>query len=420
MAAAASDTIPQNRPYQIDHFQINRTWQQLNVVLENREIGDVYVPEVVDSANPYEKFEDLIIVIRNWLAPMEMALALEYLYAYFSLKEPKEITNNSVLRDTIDFVRQNLLLIAISEMQHLRWANELLWGITKDELLWGITKDKEFQPVLEPSELIPTGPGKPRPAIGDLGVEGVRDFMRRAPKREFAPPGIDRPTTHNLQAFMLRHKKKDDIKFCPRCKTIYEVARRDDQPPTKPICVACQQALPDKDAGGWLTYRDGGFRPRQLRELTPAVQADYIMVEHQSGFIDSTYARVVATLRQARRPDHLVQLPMRILNDGMRHESEFIHIQAALKPFPDENSYLRNLEKEAKPTDNALKLIDKIIAELTLAYKLAGNEGLAHSSEPIAQARSAMFRLLTEGDKLAENGKWIPLFHNWDKKTPSQ
>jgi hypothetical protein len=415
MAAAASDTIPQNRPYQIDHFQINRTWQQLNVVLENREIGDVYVPEVVDSANPYQKFEDLIIVIRNWLAPMEMALALEYLYAYFSLKEPKEIKNNSVLSDTVDFVREHLLLIAISEMQHLRWANELLWGITKD---------KKFQPVLEPSELIPNGPGKPRPATGDLNVEGVRDFMRRAPKTGFAPPGIDRPTTQNLQKFMSENKKDDDvIDTCPSCKTIYEVARRKVQPPTKPVCVACQQPLKAEDAGGWLTYTDGGFRPRQLRALTPAVQADYIMVEHQSGFIDSTYARVVATLQRARCPDDLVQLPMRILNDGMRHESEFIHIQAALKPFANKD-YLRNLQTESKPKDTkiALDLIKKIVAELTKAYQLAGNEGLAHSSGPIAQARSAMFELLNKGDKLAgqKKGKGIPFFYEWDNKTSSQ
>jgi hypothetical protein len=415
MAAAASDTIPQNRPYQIDHFQINRTWQRLNVVLENREIGDVYVPEVVDSANPYEKFEDLIIVIRNWLAPMEMALALEYLYAYFSLKEPAEIKNNSVLRDTVDFVRERLLLIAISEMQHMRCANELLWNIT----------DKKFQPVLEPSELIPTGPGKPRPATGDLRVEEVRDFMSRAPKTEFAPPGIERPTTQNLEEFISRHKKKEDfIDSCPSCKTIYEVTRRKVQPPTKPVCVACQQALPPgSDAGGWLSYTDGGFRPRQLRALTPAVQADYIMVEHQSGFIDSTYARVVATLQRARCSDDLVQLPMRILNDGMRHESEFIQIQAALKPFANEDSYLRNLQTETKPKDTkiALDLIKKIITELTKAYQLAGHEGLAHSSEPIAQARSAMSELLTKGDKLAgqKKGKGIPFFYEWDHKTSS-
>jgi hypothetical protein len=125
----------------------------------------------------------------------------------------------------------------------------------------------------------------------------------------------------------------------------------------------------------------------------------------------------VATLRQARCPDDLVQLPMRILNDGMRHESEFIHIQAALKPFADENSYLRNLEIEAEPSKEtriALNLIRKIIAELTMAYELAGNEGLAHSSKPIAQARSAMLKLLTKGDELAGQKKGIPFFYEWD------
>ncbi len=131
MAAAASNTIPKNRPYQLDHYQINREWQDLNIVLENREISAVYVPEVMDTANPFKDVGELVEVLRTWLAPLEMALALEYLFTYFSLQDPDKIGDRDT-KETVAFVREHLLMIAASEMQHLRWANELLWGLTTD------------------------------------------------------------------------------------------------------------------------------------------------------------------------------------------------------------------------------------------------------------------------------------------------
>src|SRR5262249_24505233 len=45
-AAAALNTLDANRPFQMDHFQINRTWQDLNIVLDNTEIGALYVPAI--------------------------------------------------------------------------------------------------------------------------------------------------------------------------------------------------------------------------------------------------------------------------------------------------------------------------------------------------------------------------------------
>ena len=247
MAAAASDTIPKNRPYQVDHYQINSNWQNLSIVLENREVSAVYVPEVTDTANPYGSLKELVDVLRNWLAPLEMALALEYLYTYFSVQNPDQISD-PVLKGTVDFVRQHLLLVAVSEMQHLRWVNELLWGLTTDGT---------FVPVLEPSELIPTGPAELRPADEQLSIEAVHTFMRPAHKIAFGPERYDLPTWANLAEFKKLH-------------------------------------------------RNPGFRYRALRPLDPDVQKEFIIVEHERGFIDSTYARVVATLRQAQYPDHLI------------------------------------------------------------------------------------------------------------------
>jgi hypothetical protein len=353
MAAAASNTIPKNRPYQLDHYEINSKWQILNIVLENREISAVYVPDVMDTANPFKNLDELVEVLKTWLAPLEMALALEYLFTYFSVENPKKIANSD-LRETVEFVREHLLMTAASEMQHLRWANELLWGLTTEG---------PFEPVLTPSELIPTGPGRSHPK--QLTIDAVYKYMR---------------------------------------------------PAGRPKHATTSSALEDFEKNN----ENSGFRYRALRSLDPIVQADFIAVEHERGFIDFMYSRVVATLRQAQYPDHLIQLPLRILSDGMRHESEFLQIQAALKPF-DPAKYLRTLEIEDKPSDgtkSALALIDEIVAHLKKAYDLAGNELLARSSAPIAEARTAMDKLLDVGERLAAKGIGIPFFNRWGGTDP--
>jgi Ferritin-like len=365
MSAAASDTIPKNRPFQFDHFQINSTWQQLSIVLENREISAVYMPEVMDTANPFSSVTELKKVVREWLAPLEMTLALEYLFAFFSLRNPGEITDDPALSGALMFVREHLLLIAANEMQHLRWANELLWGVSPKET---------FVPVLVPSVLVPTGAGDVRPKKEALNFKNfgvVHKFMRPARKIGFDPAHYDRPTSF--------------------------------------------EDLEDRDP-----QAAANFRPRELRKLCPEVQEDYIVVEHERGFIDSTYARVVATLRQAEYPDHLIQLPLRILSDGMRHESDFIHIKAALDPWKlDTKKYLRDVKLEDPPspdTQAALTLIKEIVAALEEAYTRAGNDALAYSSGPIAKARTKMSELLDKGEALAagRNSIGIPFFRQFE------
>jgi Ferritin-like len=156
-AAAALSTMGANRPFQMDHFQINRTWQDLNVVLNNREIDSVHLPGAPEEATPYASPEDLYLDIRDRLAGIEMTLALEYIYARFSLvTEPNPAWPNIV--DHAEFVRHYLLLIAVSEMQHLRWANELLWSLVEARQML-----PPYAPVLTPSREVPLGVGSTRP-----------------------------------------------------------------------------------------------------------------------------------------------------------------------------------------------------------------------------------------------------------------
>jgi hypothetical protein len=174
VTAAAGNTIAKNRPYQFDHFQINQEWQSLNVVLHDREIGSVYVPPREDLANPFANPEELARELRETLGPMEMTLALEYLYARFSLLSPDEAAGSgwSTMRDDVTFIRGCLMIIATCEMQHLRWVNELLW-ILHDA---GLTSS--YEPVLHPNVKVPNGKGGWRnSALRRLTPGALTDFI---------------------------------------------------------------------------------------------------------------------------------------------------------------------------------------------------------------------------------------------------
>ena len=171
-AAAALSTMGANRPFQMDHFQINHTWQDLNVVLNNREIDSAHLPNTLEDATPYDSPEQLYLDIRDRLAGIELTLALEYIYARFSLvTEPNPAWPNVV--DHTEFVRHYLLLIAVSEMQHLRWANELLWSLVE----WKGTLPA-YTPVFTPSRDVPVGVGSTRPrALRPLEPQTLDDFI---------------------------------------------------------------------------------------------------------------------------------------------------------------------------------------------------------------------------------------------------
>jgi hypothetical protein len=170
---AALNTMPVNRPYQMDDYQINRTWQDLNIVIGNTEIGARYVPQTADAAEPYASADELAAALRT-LAPVEMTLAIEYLYARFSLLTAEEAAGSpwAELAQDVTFARDMLMLTAGSEMQHLRWTNELLWKLAEARLI------KEYTPVLTPSETVPSVKGKPRPRrLCRLTDEILRDFI---------------------------------------------------------------------------------------------------------------------------------------------------------------------------------------------------------------------------------------------------
>lgn len=151
-AVAARNTVEQNRPYQIDHYQVNQMWGELPIVVEGRETGTFY-EAAHDQAflAPYPSEKDMIDDIGGSLAPLEMVLTMQYLYAYFSLADPDTVDSIRwpSLRDDLIFARRAILGVAIGEMTHLRWANQMLWTLKGAE---------SYEPVLSPAKAIRTGP----------------------------------------------------------------------------------------------------------------------------------------------------------------------------------------------------------------------------------------------------------------------
>ena len=156
VAASALDTIGKNRPFQLDAFQINHAWHELAVVLNDTELDGLYVPDALASANPFASPAELAKELRERLAPLEMTLAIEYLYARFSIIDPKQAPKGRWpgLADDVVFVRDYLMLVSVSEMTHMRWANQLLWELYEHGLV------PSYEPVLEPALEGPHQPGR--------------------------------------------------------------------------------------------------------------------------------------------------------------------------------------------------------------------------------------------------------------------
>lgn len=152
----AAETIAKNRLFQIDHYEINQKWEKLPFVLEGREIQQEYRPRQHEPGHPFETDEQLIEELSE-LAKMELTLALQYLYALFSLRDPKsgEIDDGAWpgLGADLKAVRDFVLLVAVGEMAHLRWANEMLWELYRA----GIRPNGwEYSPIVEPAKQSPT------------------------------------------------------------------------------------------------------------------------------------------------------------------------------------------------------------------------------------------------------------------------
>jgi hypothetical protein len=169
----------------MDHYEINRRWQDLAIVLRGKEIADVYRPLELDTerVTPFDTPKALAERLVE-LAGLEHVLILEYLYAYFSVPLPEsvDVSISPTIRDDVTFVRHELLVIAVSEMRHLRWVNQLLWSLKHAglvELSYGpALQIATSVPCLPPGMLTVNGKVPTRPAaLRPLSRSVLQDFI---------------------------------------------------------------------------------------------------------------------------------------------------------------------------------------------------------------------------------------------------
>ena len=173
--APAPGTVRGVRPFQLDHYEINTAWNDLAFVLRDREISDTYRPPSLENLPPYSSPDDLASAL-TIAASIEHVLALEYLYARYSIQAPAEIAaDEAKLRDVVEFVRHELLMIAVGEMRHMRWANQVLWSLTNA----GVLTRPLALPALAVALSIPIGGGRPpRPReLRSLTPETLQSFI---------------------------------------------------------------------------------------------------------------------------------------------------------------------------------------------------------------------------------------------------
>lgn len=87
----------------LNHVEVIDRWESLPVVLNDQEVSYIH--------------EDVRRTFRR-LATIEHALLVEYLYAYYTLDQSKSPQVTAAARD--------LLKVAVEEMHHFRWVDEIL------------------------------------------------------------------------------------------------------------------------------------------------------------------------------------------------------------------------------------------------------------------------------------------------------
>ncbi|MEU4695078.1 ferritin-like domain-containing protein [Actinoplanes sp. NPDC023714] len=121
---ADQPTMAGRREQELDYPELILDWNVLPVVVNDRESDAVAAPPPVDVP---EMTRDEVIEELTYLATVEHALAVEYLFAHLSLDAPMRLPESPDDRTRrIHAAATEVFSIAVDEMRHLRWANEAL------------------------------------------------------------------------------------------------------------------------------------------------------------------------------------------------------------------------------------------------------------------------------------------------------
>ncbi|MBG0792340.1 hypothetical protein IYY11_02560 [Methylocystis sp. H62] len=127
-AGATMTPSAERVPRRMNHAELITGWEKLPVVIDDTET-DRFVDRPAETLPESELFPDRATIVDRlmYLAGIEHALMVEYLYAFYSINAPRQRplpTDTEPLR--LFEAANTILSVAIDEMRHFRWVNEIL------------------------------------------------------------------------------------------------------------------------------------------------------------------------------------------------------------------------------------------------------------------------------------------------------
>ena len=120
-------------------------WNTLDFVINEQETDRLPDPPVVNPVKPLTRRE--IVKELRYLATVEHALAVEYLYAHYSIKAPPVLYAAAPPDPGLERrfkAAEQIFMIAVDEMRHFRWANEALALLGEKKVSLGRAKEIVF------------------------------------------------------------------------------------------------------------------------------------------------------------------------------------------------------------------------------------------------------------------------------------
>ncbi len=153
-SAAATPDSP--RQSELDYYEINGRWQDLDIVVEGRELRRPYVSGLL-LAVPLSDLNQLEAVLR-YAAGVERAAIQAYLTAAYSINPSPANTGSLVVDAATAFAE--VMRVAISEMHHLRIANDILRTLNEQ-----LHPGTPFRPALQIADAFPASGGAAEPVV---------------------------------------------------------------------------------------------------------------------------------------------------------------------------------------------------------------------------------------------------------------
>lgn len=114
------------REQELDYAEMLHAWNDLSVVLGGRETAGV-APPPPPGPTAGELTRKKVLTELNYLATVEHALSVEYLFAHYSLDVPRLLPDDAGGHTRrVHAAATEVYSIAVDEMRHLRWVNEAL------------------------------------------------------------------------------------------------------------------------------------------------------------------------------------------------------------------------------------------------------------------------------------------------------